>query len=148
MSNNARYFDDVPELQQAQFGALGGEGSAALEQTKTKIDQNGIHTSCACGQCGRPCIVTVSWHEAVVGSRALIPAGWKADPSNNSLSPYEGVGCTSCAYWVQLLFTPAELGRYVQQAVNQGFLSQQQVGAWMQEINTSMGRQPQQQFRR
>lgn len=153
MSNHAHYFDDVPELQQAQFGALGGEGSAALEQTKTTIDQRGIHTICACGQCGRPAAITVSWFEAVVGSRALIPEGWKAEPANNSLSPFEGVGCPSCQYWVQLLFTPAELGRYVQQAIGQGLLSQQDVSAWSQQIAAARGggRQPgppQQQYRR
>lgn len=153
MSNNRDYFDDVPEAQQAQFGSLGGEGSAALEQTRTKVTPSGIETHCSCGQCGTPNIVTVEWKEAVVGSQAAVPEGWKVNREQGALSPFIDTMCRSCGYWLELLFTPAELDRYVNTAVNQGILNGQAVASTKASVRAEMqqGRQPppqQQMYRR
>lgn len=151
MANNRDYFDDVPELQQAQFGSLGGEGSAALEKSTTKVTPAGIETHCSCGQCGLPNIVTVEWNEAVVGSQAAVPEGWKVNRAQGALSPYMDTLCRGCNYWLELLFTPAELDRYVNTAVNQGILNGAAIANQKNAVRAQMqqGRpQPGPQYRR
>ncbi len=149
--SNKDYFDDVPELQQAQFGSLGGEGSAAFDKTTTKVTKDGIETHCSCSQCGIPNIVTVEWREAIEGSQAAVPDGWKVNREQGALSPYMDTLCRSCSFWLELLFTPAELDRYVNTAVNQGILNGQAVAAKKADVRAKMqqGRpQPPQQYRR
>ncbi len=98
----------------------------------------GIETHCSCSQCGIPNIVTVEWPEAVVGSQAAVPEGWKVNREAGALSPYMDTACRSCNVWLELLFTPAELDRYVNTAVNQGILSAQAVSAQKAHVRAQL----------
>lgn len=111
-------FNDVQELRNKSLGVLGGEGADFLEKVKTETSPAGIESTCPCGQCGRPQVITVEWPEAVVGSMALMPPNWEHDQQSGSI--YPNVGCGSCRYQLKLLFSPQELKRLVKQGIDQG----------------------------
>lgn len=114
-------FDDVQELRNGSLGVLGGEGADFLEKTKTETTPQGIDTTCTCGSCGRPNVITVEYGEAITGSENLMPEHWQFDKTSRSIFP--DIGCANCRYQLKLLFTPQELKRLVQQAVNDGTLN-------------------------
>ncbi len=108
------------------------------QQTKTKVTPQGISTHCSCSQCGTQNIVTVEWPEAIVASQAAVPEGWKVNREQGALSPYLDTACRSCHMWIELLFTPAELDRYVSTAVNQGILNGQAVANKKAEVSAQL----------
>lgn len=130
-------FDDVQELRNGSLGVLGGEGADFLEKVKTETTPAGIESTCPCGQCGRPQIITVEWPEAVVGSMALIPRNWELDTPTNSI--FANVGCGSCRYQLKLLFSPQELKRLVLQGIQQGDVSQGTVNQIYNETKAAVG---------
>lgn len=113
-----RDFDDVQELRTGSLGVLGGEGADFLEKVKTETTPEGIVSTCPCGQCGRPQVITVEWPEAVVGSLGFMPPNWEHDQRSGAIFP--NVPCGSCRYQLPLLFTPQELKRLVHSGVQAG----------------------------
>lgn len=111
-------FNDVQELRNKSLGVLGGEGADFLEKVKTETTPAGIESTCPCGQCGRPQVITVEWPEAVIGSMSLMPPNWEHDQQSGQI--YPNVGCGSCRYQLKLLFSPQELKRLVKQGIDQG----------------------------
>lgn len=111
-------FDDVNELRVQSLGVLGGEGSEHLEKVKTELGPDGIHSTCTCGTCSKPNVISIGYDEAVVGSLRLLPPGWQADAETQTL--YPNVGCAGCKYQLQLRFTPVELKRLCEAAVAEG----------------------------
>lgn len=114
-------FNDVQELRTKSLGVLGGEGAEFLEKVKTETTPAGIESTCPCGQCGRPQIITIEWREAVIGSLHLMPENWNHDEQTGNI--YANVGCGSCRYQLKLLFSPQELKRYVAQGIQEGVVS-------------------------
>lgn len=123
--------DDDPfdDLQDTGFGALGGEGAGALDRVKTSIDSAGIHNKCYCELCGTSNLVNVEWLEAIIGSLQFAPPNWQFDPKTGTLYPYIGCANPGCRREIRIGFTPAELKRYVTNAVaarqlDQNYVSQ------------------------
>lgn len=142
-------FEDLAELRTDGLGVLSGEGAIFLEKVKTEVTPEGIKSMCSCVHCARTNQVTISYEEAVMGMMKFMPPGWDLDQKTGSI--YPNVPCAGCQYQMKLLFTPAELKRYLDQAVAEGapiymgdpprlVPAREGIGAVISQVNQRAGR--------
>lgn len=130
-------FEDLDQLRQDHLGVLGGEGSSFLEQVKTQVTAEGVSSRCSCTHCGHTNDVVVDYPEAVVVASGLLPANWEWDAKEKAVFP--NVPCGNCQYQMKVLFTPAEMKRWIDTAVTQGAVTKQTIGSLAQQVAARAG---------
>lgn len=114
-------FDDLPDQ---NYGALGGLGTEAFDKVTQKFGPEGLHTICYCEFCGTKNDIVSSWPEVVTGSMGYMSPNWFVE--DGLLYPHVGCANAGCRRQIGIRFAPAELGRYAQGAVQQGYLHPQE----------------------